>query len=114
MMEAIVISVDAEQTYVDTAYLGIVAVDETGNRGKVSNIVSIVVAKGFRVSFEGETNYTENEEETTTSPATTVTHYVSAVRLNVEESHTGLIGGVCVGLVEWDNLHSMYMSTSAT
>ncbi|XP_052782885.1 calcium-activated chloride channel regulator 2-like [Mya arenaria] len=99
MMEAIVISVDAEQTYVDTAYLGIVAVDETGNRGKVSNIVSIVVAKGFRVSFEGETNYTENEEETTTSPATTVTHYVSAVRLNVEESHTGLIGGVCVGVL---------------
>ncbi|WAR27523.1 CLA4A-like protein [Mya arenaria] len=64
--------VDAEQTYVDTAYLGIAAVDEAGNQGKVSNIVSIVVAKGFRMNFEGKTNSTKFEDEIITSPATTV------------------------------------------
>ncbi|WAR27521.1 CLCA2-like protein [Mya arenaria] len=98
MMETIVISVDAEQTYTDTAYLGIVAVDEAGNQGKVSNIVSIVVAKGFRISFEGETNYTETEDVIITFPATTVSQDVSTVRSNDEASHTGLIVGVSVGV----------------
>ncbi|XP_052784083.1 uncharacterized protein LOC128219937 [Mya arenaria] len=129
MMEAIVISVDAEQTYVDTAYLGIAAVDEAGNQGKVSNIVSIVVAKGFRMNFEGKTNSTKFEDEIITSPATTVatetvtatavatdavttetvtattvatdavTQVVSYGRPNVDDSNIGLIVGVSVGVL---------------
>ncbi|WAR27531.1 CLCA4-like protein [Mya arenaria] len=134
MLEAIVISVNAEKTYTDTAYLGIVAVDEAGNQGKVSNIVSVVVAKGFRMSFEGETNNTEFEDEIITSPATTVTtetvtattvatetvtattvatdtvtattvttdavaQDVSSEQPYVDDSHTGLIVGVSVGVL---------------
>ncbi|WAR27522.1 CLCA1-like protein [Mya arenaria] len=93
MTETIVISVNAEETYVDTAYLGIAAVDEAGNQGKVSNIVSVVVAKGFRMSFEGETNYTETEDEIITAPVTTTS------RSNVDDNHIGLIVGVSAGVV---------------
>lgn len=50
--EALKIVVDAEQSYTKTAFFALKAVDEAGNAGKVSNIVPIVVANGYRAAGE--------------------------------------------------------------
>ncbi|XP_060598908.1 calcium-activated chloride channel regulator 4-like, partial [Ruditapes philippinarum] len=44
-IEVLKITVDAEESYTGTAFFALQAVDETGNKGSVSNIISIVVAK---------------------------------------------------------------------
>ncbi|WAR27855.1 CLCA1-like protein, partial [Mya arenaria] len=44
--EAVDISVTAEKEFNETAFLGIRALDEVGNEGAMSNIVSIVIANG--------------------------------------------------------------------
>ncbi|XP_053404752.1 calcium-activated chloride channel regulator 4-like isoform X3 [Mercenaria mercenaria] len=51
-MEALKIVVDAEQSYTGTTFFALKAVDEAGNVGEVSNILSIVVAKGYRAVGE--------------------------------------------------------------
>ncbi|WAR27854.1 CLCA1-like protein [Mya arenaria] len=60
--EAVDISVTAEKEFNETAFLGIRALDEVGNEGAMSNIVSIVIANGkydgFNISFNGRTNHT--------------------------------------------------------
>ncbi|WAR27853.1 CLCA1-like protein, partial [Mya arenaria] len=60
--EAVDISVTAEKEFNETAFLGIRALDEVGNGGAMSNIVSIVIANGkydgFNISFNGRTNHT--------------------------------------------------------
>ncbi|XP_052218141.1 calcium-activated chloride channel regulator 4-like [Dreissena polymorpha] len=57
--EAIRISVNADESYTGTAFLGIVVADENNNTGKLSNVVSILVAKGFRIKVEEVANYTK-------------------------------------------------------
>ena len=57
--EAIKISVNADESYTGTAFIGIVVVDENNNTGKVSNVVSMLVAKGFRIEVEEVANYTQ-------------------------------------------------------
>jgi hypothetical protein len=42
-------------------FFAVLAVDDAGNKGPVSNIVSIVVARDYRVS--GEQGYAVNEED---------------------------------------------------
>ncbi|KAH3815288.1 hypothetical protein DPMN_143810 [Dreissena polymorpha] len=78
--EAIQISVNADESYTGTAIIGIVVVDENNNTGKVSNVVSILVAKGFCIEVEEVAYYTqgmfdantdvvyEEYETTTTEP----------------------------------------------
>ncbi|XP_053378947.1 calcium-activated chloride channel regulator 1-like isoform X2 [Mercenaria mercenaria] len=61
--EALKIVVDAEKAYTETAYFAIKAVDEAGNKGEVSNIISIVVARGYRAT--GEEGSLEIEEDAT-------------------------------------------------
>jgi hypothetical protein len=64
--EAIKFVVDAEKSYTETTFFAIQAVDDAGNRGGVSNIVSIVVAKGYRLKAEpGTLNIESNEIATT-------------------------------------------------
>lgn len=50
--EALKFVVDAEESFTETTFFAIQAVDDSGNRGTVSNIVSIVVAKGYRLKTE--------------------------------------------------------------
>ncbi|WAR27867.1 CLCA1-like protein [Mya arenaria] len=60
--ETVDISITAEKEFNETAFLGIRALDEVGNEGPMSNIVSIVIANGkydgFNISFNGRTNHT--------------------------------------------------------
>ncbi|KAH3815285.1 hypothetical protein DPMN_143807 [Dreissena polymorpha] len=56
--EAIRISVNAVESYTGTAFLGIVAIDENQKAGQVSNVVSFLVAKGFRIQVEEVAYYT--------------------------------------------------------
>ncbi|XP_052783512.1 calcium-activated chloride channel regulator 1-like [Mya arenaria] len=56
--ETVDISVTAEEEFIETAFLVIRAVDEVGNEGAMSNIVSIVIANGSKMSFNGRTNHT--------------------------------------------------------
>ncbi|XP_060560514.1 calcium-activated chloride channel regulator 4A-like isoform X2 [Ruditapes philippinarum] len=58
--EALKIIVDAEKSYTSTVFFALKAVDEVGNTGDVSNILSIVVAKGFRA--HGEAGSLETED----------------------------------------------------
>ncbi|XP_053388687.1 calcium-activated chloride channel regulator 4-like [Mercenaria mercenaria] len=50
--EALKIVVDAEQSYTGTTFFALKAVDEAGNVREISNILSIVVAKGYRAFGE--------------------------------------------------------------
>lgn len=47
--ETIRIEVEAEQSYLFTLYIAVRVKDDAGNIGPVSNIVSIVVANGYRI-----------------------------------------------------------------
>ncbi|XP_052782956.1 calcium-activated chloride channel regulator 1-like [Mya arenaria] len=62
--ETVDISVTAEEEFIETAFLVIRAVDEVGNEGAMSNIVSIVIAYGFKMSFNGRTNHTYSPPHT--------------------------------------------------
>lgn len=48
-IEALELVVTAKESYTETTFLAIRAVDHAGNVGKVSNIISITVARGYRV-----------------------------------------------------------------
>ncbi|XP_060601109.1 calcium-activated chloride channel regulator 4A-like [Ruditapes philippinarum] len=50
--EALKLVVVAEKSYTSTLFFALKAVDEVGNTGKVSNILSIVVGKGYRAYGE--------------------------------------------------------------
>ncbi|XP_053378466.1 calcium-activated chloride channel regulator 1-like [Mercenaria mercenaria] len=65
--EALKIVVDAEKVYTETAYFAIKAVDEAGNKGEVSNIISIVVARGYRVAGEEGSLAIEDDKVEATS-----------------------------------------------
>lgn len=52
MTEALKIIVDAKHTFNKTAYFAIKAADEAGNLCKVSNIVPMVVANGYRATAD--------------------------------------------------------------
>ncbi|WAR27845.1 CLCA2-like protein, partial [Mya arenaria] len=78
--EAVDISVTTEKEFNETAFLVIRALDEVGNKGAMSNIVSIVIANGFVISFNGRTNHTY-------SPPT----------IDENETNVGLIIGVVIG-----------------
>ena len=58
-IEALKIVVNADESFIETVFFAVIAIDEAGNKGPVSNIVSIVVARGFRAS--GEQGYAINE-----------------------------------------------------
>ena len=64
--EAIKLVVDAEKSFTSTTFFAVQAVDDVGNRGAVSNIVSIVVAKGYRVKAKPGTFDVETEPEVIT------------------------------------------------
>lgn len=68
--EAITIEVDAEESYVSTAYFAVRAKDDAGNYGPVSNIVSIVVADGYRIQVEADVTvvYSDTAEAVEESP----------------------------------------------
>ncbi|XP_045199436.2 calcium-activated chloride channel regulator 1-like isoform X2 [Mercenaria mercenaria] len=67
--EALKIVVDAEQAYTETSFFAIQAVDEAGNKGDVSNIISIVVAKGYRAAGEEGSLTIEDDKDNITSTA---------------------------------------------
>ncbi|XP_053404723.1 calcium-activated chloride channel regulator 1-like isoform X2 [Mercenaria mercenaria] len=67
--EALKIVVDAEKAYTETSFFAIQAVDEAGNKGDVSNIISIVVAKGYRAAGEEGTLTIEDDKDNVTSIA---------------------------------------------
>jgi hypothetical protein len=52
--EYIRIEIDAEESYTSTTFFALRAKDEAGNLGDVSNIVSILVANGYRIQAEGD------------------------------------------------------------
>ena len=67
--EAITLSIDGEESFTATTFLGIRANDETGNSGDVSNIVPIVVAVGYKA----EAKVYVPPPSTTTEATTTAT-----------------------------------------
>ncbi|XP_053404611.1 calcium-activated chloride channel regulator 4-like [Mercenaria mercenaria] len=56
-VEYIRIEIDAEESYTSTTFFGVKAKDEAENAGAVSNIVSILVANGYRIKVEGDVVY---------------------------------------------------------
>ncbi|WAR27848.1 CLCA1-like protein, partial [Mya arenaria] len=84
--ETVDISVTAEKEFNETAFLGIRALDEVGNEGAMSNIVSIVIANGkydgFNISFNGRTNHTY-------SPPPSI--------IDDDKTNVGFIIGVVIG-----------------
>ncbi|XP_053404614.1 calcium-activated chloride channel regulator 1-like [Mercenaria mercenaria] len=58
-VEYVRLEIDAEESYTSTTFLGISAKDEAGNAGDISNIVSILVANGYRVKIDGEVVYSK-------------------------------------------------------
>ncbi|XP_053403271.1 uncharacterized protein LOC128558356 [Mercenaria mercenaria] len=61
--EALKIVVDAEESFTETMYFAVRAVDEAGNVGPVSNIVPIVIARGFRASGEQGYAVTDTDDD---------------------------------------------------
>ncbi|XP_045199670.2 calcium-activated chloride channel regulator 4A-like [Mercenaria mercenaria] len=59
-VEYIRIEIDAEESYTSTTFFGISAKDEAGNTGDISNIVSILVANGYRIKVEGDVVYSKS------------------------------------------------------
>ena len=55
--EYIRIEIDAEETYTSTSFFAVRAIDKAGNVGDVSNIVSILVANGYRIKAEGTVDF---------------------------------------------------------
>ncbi|XP_053403239.1 calcium-activated chloride channel regulator 4-like [Mercenaria mercenaria] len=51
-VEYIRIEIDAEESYTATTFFGVKAKDEAENAGTVSNIVSILVANGYRIKMK--------------------------------------------------------------
>lgn len=84
--EAIRLEVDAEESYVSTAYFAVRAKDDAGNVGPVSNIVSIVVADGYRIQVEADVTvvYSDTAE--------------SVEESSIEEEKVKNLIGLAVGL----------------
>jgi hypothetical protein len=57
------IEVNAEESYTSTKYFAIRAKDEAGNVGDVSNIISILVANGYRIAIEGDIVYSHSNTD---------------------------------------------------
>ncbi|XP_053404710.1 calcium-activated chloride channel regulator 4A-like [Mercenaria mercenaria] len=84
LTEALTFVVNAEQMYTETTFFAIQAVDEAGNKGAVSNIVSIVVAKGYRAVGEPGSLDIDTEE-------------ANSVMAVVEDAKVAAIAGGSVG-----------------
>ena len=65
--EAITLVIDGEKSFTATTFLGIRAIDESGNFGEVSNIVSIVVAIGYKAEAQKYVPTSSTEAPTTTT-----------------------------------------------
>lgn len=67
--EYIRIEIDAKESYTSTKYFAVRAKDEAGNVGAVSNIISILVANGYRMTVKGNVVHSYNlfngEDEST-------------------------------------------------
>lgn len=50
--EAITLAIDADKEFTSTTYMAIRTKDESGNSGEVSNIVSILVAVGYKATAQ--------------------------------------------------------------
>ncbi|XP_060559437.1 calcium-activated chloride channel regulator 1-like [Ruditapes philippinarum] len=86
--EAIKFVVDAEKSYTETTFFAIQAVDDAGNRGAVSNIVSIVVAKGYRLKAEPGTLNIKSDEIATIAENDSIAGIIG-----------GTVGGTICGLI---------------
>ena len=61
--ESIRIEIDAEESYTSTTFFAVRAIDEAGNVGDVSNIISILVANGYRMTIEGNVVYSHSNTD---------------------------------------------------
>ena len=83
--EYIRIEIDAEKTYTSTAFFAVRAIDKAGNVGDVSNIVSILVADGYRIKTQGTVDFQYSPAEDQDED-----HVEEDVDLGKEEENTGL------------------------
>jgi hypothetical protein len=61
--ECIKLEIDATGDYTSTVYFAIRAKDEAGNIGSVSNIISILVANGFKIAVADCLDITQGDDE---------------------------------------------------